>query len=374
LIQRKRENESKKIEYKNISFVYSIIMKNEKVNEYPLVSICTPTFNRRPFIPYMIRCFEIQTYPKDRIEWIIIDDGTDKIGDMVSHIPQVNYFPFEEKMTLGRKRNLAHDQCKGDIILYMDDDDYYPAERISHAVETLLQNPQALCAGSSKMHIYFKHIGEMYCFGPYNANHATAATFAFRKELLKQTRYEEKASVAEERFFLKDYTIPFVQLDSMKSILVFSHVHNSFDKKSLIVNGENQVVKRSPLKVDDFVKEQDIRDFFMNNIDSLLEIYEPGRPENKPDVMKQLEELRIHREKMAREQQEQQQQLTNHPMFVQMQNKMNEMGVMIQELTMENQVLKNKNEYLDNKIRQIIQDMIQVKKENKKLAMINASK
>jgi hypothetical protein len=61
-------------------------------------------------------------------------------------------------------------------------------------------------------------------------------------------------------------------------------------------------------------------------------------------------------------------------MFVQMQNKMNEMGVMIQELTMENQVLKNKNEYLDNKIRQIIQDMIQVKKENKKLAMINASK
>ena len=49
-------------------------------SKYPLVSICTPTYNRRPFIPSMIKCFAHQTYPRDRIEWIIIDDGTDKIG------------------------------------------------------------------------------------------------------------------------------------------------------------------------------------------------------------------------------------------------------------------------------------------------------
>ena len=53
----------------------------------PMVSICTPTFNRRPFIPMIIKCFEHQLYPKDRMEWIIIDDGTDKIGELVSHIP-----------------------------------------------------------------------------------------------------------------------------------------------------------------------------------------------------------------------------------------------------------------------------------------------
>ena len=52
----------------------------------PFVSICTPTFNRRPFIPFMIKCFEHQTYPKDRIEWIIIDDGTDPIEDLVKDI------------------------------------------------------------------------------------------------------------------------------------------------------------------------------------------------------------------------------------------------------------------------------------------------
>ena len=117
--------------------------KNPSSNKYPLVSLCTPTFNRRPFVPIMLKCFENQTYPKDRIEWIIIDDGTDKIGDLLTQIPQIQYFAYEEKMTLGKKRNLAHEKCKGDIIVYIDDDDYYPPERISHAVETLQKNPQA---------------------------------------------------------------------------------------------------------------------------------------------------------------------------------------------------------------------------------------
>ena len=164
--------------------------KNKTVNKsnealLPLVSICTPTFNRRPFIPSLIKCFQSQTYPMDKIEWIIVDDGTDKIEDLVLHIPQVKYFKYDERMYLGKKRNTMHDKCNGDIIVYMDDDDYYPPERISHAVETLMKHPEAICAGSSEMHIYFKHIQTMYQFGPYNKNHATAATFAFRRQLLK---------------------------------------------------------------------------------------------------------------------------------------------------------------------------------------------
>ena len=91
------------------------------ISQLPFVSLCTPTFNRRPFISSMIDCFNHQDYPKDRMEWIIIDDGTDKIEDLVSHIPQVKYYKYDEKMTLGRKRNLMHEKCKGDIIIYMDD-------------------------------------------------------------------------------------------------------------------------------------------------------------------------------------------------------------------------------------------------------------
>ena len=203
------------------------------VKKYPKVSVCTPTFNRRPFIPFMIKCFENQTYPKDKLEWIIIDDGTDPIEDLVISIPQVKYFYVKDKMTLGKKRNFMHSKCTGDIIVYMDDDDYYPPERISHAVETLVKNPTYLIAGSSLLAIYYKHINKMYEFGPYKENHSTAATFAFRKELLKKTNYDNNAEFAEEKQFLKNYTIPLIQLDIKKSILVISHDHNTYNKKEL---------------------------------------------------------------------------------------------------------------------------------------------
>ena len=45
-----------------------------------------------------------------------------------------------------------------DIIVYMDDDDYYPPQRISHAVNMLMTHPNALCAGASEIYIWFKHI------------------------------------------------------------------------------------------------------------------------------------------------------------------------------------------------------------------------
>ena len=56
--------------------------KNKNKNKKPLVSICTPTFNRRPFIENMINCYKNQTYPRNRMEWIIVDDGTDKVKDI----------------------------------------------------------------------------------------------------------------------------------------------------------------------------------------------------------------------------------------------------------------------------------------------------
>ena len=273
---------------------------------YPLVSVCTPTFNRRPFIHNIFECFKNQTYPKDRIEWIIVDDGTDKIRDIIeaSNIPQIKYFELPNKIPLGAKRNYMHTKCKGSIIVYMDDDDYYPPERIEHAVDKLNENRNALCAGSSEIYIYFKHIQKMIQCGPYGPNHATAGTFAFRAELLKDTRYQDDAALAEERAFLKGYTVPFVQLDPMKSILVFSHEHNTFDKRKLLDNPHPDFLKESTKTIDMFIRnkeEANIKKFFVEDIDKLLEKYEPGEPKMKPDVLKQIIEIEKDRARMISE-------------------------------------------------------------------------
>ena len=285
----------------------------DPTKNYPMVSVCTPTFNRRPFIKNMFDCFRNQDYPKHRIEWIIVDDGTDKIRDLIeaSGISQIRYFEVKDKMNLGAKRNYMHSFVRGTIVVYMDDDDYYPPERISHAVDKLQSNTSALCAGSSEIYIYFKHIDKMFQCGPYGPNHATAGTFAFRTELLKHTRYEDTASLAEERAFLKEYTIPFVQLDPLKSILVFSHEHNTFDKRKMLDNMNPQYMKESPKTVDSFIRqkhEKPIKEFFVNDIAKLLLKYEPGLPKMKPDVLKQIVEIEKERDKYIQEQMKLQQQ------------------------------------------------------------------
>ena len=137
----------------------------------------------------------------------------------------------------------------------------------------------------------------------------------------------------------------------MKTILVFSHVHNSFDKKILLNQAPNQFVKESEKVVNDFVKEDFVKQFFLEDIDELLNNYDPGKPENKPDVLKQMEEITKKRNLLMQQQQQQQiqQQLQyNHNV--------------IQKLLNENTMLKEKVAYLEGKIKLFFESKIEEKK------------
>ena len=144
----------------------------------PFVSVLTPTYNRRRFLPHTIACYKAQTYPKDRMEWIILDDGTDCVKDifesaLVAGIPNIRYIRLEEKRLIGAKRNILNAESKGDIIVAMDDDDYYHPDRVHHVVHKFIQNPQFQLAGSSEIFMFYTDIQEIYKFGPYNKNHCT---------------------------------------------------------------------------------------------------------------------------------------------------------------------------------------------------------
>ena len=51
-------------------------MNVKKYSTFPFVSVVTPTYNRKRFIPFLIQCYNSQSYPKDKMEWIIYDDGS----------------------------------------------------------------------------------------------------------------------------------------------------------------------------------------------------------------------------------------------------------------------------------------------------------
>lgn len=276
---------------------------------FPNVSICTPTYNRRPFFEGLIQCVKNQDYPHNKIEWIIVDDGTDKVEDIFTDEEMikslngitVRYFYVNQKMDLGKKRNYMHKKCTfnddEDIIVYMDDDDFYPPERVSHSVKRLRADKNVLCGGSSELYLWFNTLDKMYKFGPYGPNHATAGTFAFKRRLLKQTSYEDDAVLAEEKHFLKNYTVPFVQFDPFKTILVVSHEQNTFDKKKLLVK-ENKAVSETQVKVKQFIRNSELQHFYKTRINDLLQDYEPGDVKNKPKVLDEIARREKERQKM----------------------------------------------------------------------------
>ena len=49
---------------------------------------------------------------------------------------KIIYIEYSGK-ALSDLRNIGNNKCSGDIIVCMDDDDYYPVERVSHAVDAL---------------------------------------------------------------------------------------------------------------------------------------------------------------------------------------------------------------------------------------------
>lgn len=231
----------------------------------PLVSIITPTYNRRRFIPYLIKMVQQQTYPRDRMEWIVYDDGQEPVGDLLKaekeNLPRLHYIFSEDKMTIGEKRNRLNEEAKGDILVAMDDDDYYFPERVSHAVSALQKNPNVDLAGSSHIYMYFTDTKEIYSIGPYFSLHATNGTMAWRKRYSLKHKYDETVAFAEEKSFLENYKNPLIQLAPMKVMLVISHTDNTFDKTQLR-NNKNPLIKRTDFKLSNFIKDNELKEFF----------------------------------------------------------------------------------------------------------------
>jgi glycosyltransferase involved in cell wall biosynthesis len=239
------------------------IVSPQQEADHPFVSVVTPTYNRRKFIPYLIECYKSQRYPKHRMEWIILDDGSDPVGDLFKDLglPNIHYIHMPEKLTIGAKRNLLNVKSCGDVIVAMDDDDYYPPERVSAVITAFKQKPGYELAGASEIYMYYSDIQTIYKLGPYNQNHATNGTMAWKRSYADKHLYDETVTHAEEKSYLEDYKHPMIQLDPYKVMLVMSHSENTFDKKKLRER-ESPLIKKTTKKLREFIKDAVARTFF----------------------------------------------------------------------------------------------------------------
>lgn len=216
-----------------------------KTPRLPKVSIATPTYNRAHFHPILTEIVRHQSYPHERLEWVIIDDSPEPSPTLKSletldgitvkyiHIPAQS-----SPMTVGAKRDMLSQSCSGKYIVNMDDDDYYTADRVANAVKALEEGYSIV--GNSEMYIYFTDIQKYYKFGPYSDNHATGATLAYSKSYAETHKWGN-GGFGEESNFTKGCKMGKTPIGDL---LALSHNSNTVDKSPFLNPKYGQVGKR----------------------------------------------------------------------------------------------------------------------------------
>ena len=186
-------------------------------DKLPYVSIVTPTGNRRHLFTLAIRNFMSFTYPAHKLEWIIVDDGTQEIQDLIPKDSRIKYYqiPLKYRMALGKKRNYCVEKCSHKVILHMDDDDFYTPENILARVKCLLKyrTKGIECVGCSEVGTY-ELINGLSSIGSNGKRFLTESSLCYYKHFWKNRPFNHQDTSGEYKYFLeyrqhKCKTIPF---------------------------------------------------------------------------------------------------------------------------------------------------------------------
>lgn len=213
---------------------YSLESCLPKEDELPSVSIITLTRDRRQFIPLAKYCMVAQSYPAEKIEWVIVDDGTDQIKDLVSDLPNVKYVLVDEPMTIGAKRNLAVEKASHDILVMMDDDDVYPNNSVLTRVAHLLAKPSAECLFATTIPCYEIHEKKSFMNVPPMTlpmhERVSEATLCFTRRFWEQGKFADK-QIAEGSAFIRGREHMCREMSPQDIIVSLVHKKNTSSRK-----------------------------------------------------------------------------------------------------------------------------------------------
>jgi len=202
------------------------------------ISILLPTYNRRKFLPFIIRNLKVQDYPHKKLQLVIYDDGDQPLIEDYNTFKEaikpirLKLIRNKKRISIGEKRNHLIEHANNNIVVFMDDDDLYEATYISHSHHILKTN-KAGCVGCDKMiFIYPPYTNQD--FYALNGNHKTLiheATMMFYKSWYNKTQGFINCNRAE--------GLGITQSCKLKSIALT----NPFKTMTAVVHGKNTIVK-----------------------------------------------------------------------------------------------------------------------------------
>ena len=200
---------------------------------------CTPTKNRRWAWDFSRTCMDMQIRKPDL--WVILDNSSTPAEDwsIARDRDGILYERVYGPQPIGWMRNRCLDIALAegaDIIVFWDDDDYYPPTRISSGIKALEEDPTADIAGSSRMFLLLTRENIFLETGPFGPTHATAATYTIRRRYAERHRFLETKARGEELEFTEQWTAKLIQVPPEETIVVLGHGRNTVDKSQLLAN------------------------------------------------------------------------------------------------------------------------------------------
>lgn len=178
-----------------------------KEDDLPDVSVLCITKDRRIFMPLLKYCYMIQSYPEDKLELVIVDDGEDSIEDTLIGVPNVKYVRCEPGLTISQKRNLAVQNAMYDVLAMMDDDDVYPNNSVLQRVAMMLMEPKKECGFCTTIPCY--DITKFASFMNVPPNHlamserVSEATLVFTKKFWEERHFDDSVHIGEGNAFIR---------------------------------------------------------------------------------------------------------------------------------------------------------------------------
>jgi hypothetical protein len=213
---------------------YNLTESLPKEEELPNVSIITLTYNRRIFMPLANYSYMIQSYPEDKLEWVIVDDGEESIEDTLIGIKNVKYIRLDQKTSIGQKRNIGIEAAMYDMLVMMDDDDVYPNNSILHRVAMLHKSPKVECVFCTTIPCYDiqKHISFINV-PPYTlpmSERVSEASLAFTREFWNDKKFND-IQIAEGNAFIHDRERKCREISPQEVIVSLVHSGNTSSRK-----------------------------------------------------------------------------------------------------------------------------------------------
>jgi len=138
---------------------------------YPNISLLTPVYNRNRFLSLMVFNIQMFDYDKNKLEWVIFDDGKkEKLLDHKTleevqkaiHPVKIKYhYNVNKHYSIGEKRNWLIKNCTHQHWANMDSDDIYMPSYLKYSIDMMKENKAGIVSSPEMLFIFPHHNYQM---------------------------------------------------------------------------------------------------------------------------------------------------------------------------------------------------------------------